>query len=83
MAMPCVLTRLFVPLTVVVLILGGAGLARASLDELAVAQSLASSPAPLLGPINSLGRTGWDCHPEKAARTARLAEAELPDDASR
>jgi len=78
-----VLKRLLLSLAVVVLIAGGASLARASLDELAVAQSLASSPAPLLGPINSLGRTGWDCAPEKAARAARIAEAELPDEASR
>jgi len=81
--MPRVLARFSIPLAVVVLILGGVGLARASLDELAVAQSLSSSPAALLGPINSLGRTGWDCTPEKAARAARVREAELPDDTSR
>jgi hypothetical protein len=78
-----VLARFAVPLITVVLILGGVGLARASLDDLAVAQSLASSPTPLLGPINSLGRTGWDCAPEKAARAARVRAAELPDDTSR
>jgi len=78
-----VLARFAIPLATVVLILGGMGLARASLDDLAVAQSLASSPAALLGPINSLGRSGWDCTPEKAARSARAGGAELPDDASR
>jgi hypothetical protein len=78
-----VLARLLIPLAVVVLICGGMGLARASLDDLAVAQSLASSSASLLGPINALGRTGWDCAPEKAARAARVREAELPDATSR
>ena len=81
--MPRLLARLSVPVFVVVLIFGGAGLARASLDELAMAQSLMSSVPEMLGPINSLGRTGWDCTPEKAARSARAAHAELPDDASR
>jgi hypothetical protein len=81
--MPRVLARFSIPLAVVVLIFGGVGLARASFDELAVAQSLASSPSALLGPINSMGRTGWDCTPEKAARAARVREAELPDDTSR
>ncbi len=67
----------------VVLILGGASLARASLDELAVAQTLTSSTPMLLGPINGLGRVGWDCTPEKAARSTSARDAELPDDASR
>ena len=75
-----VLARFAVPLITVVLILGGVGLARASLDDLAVAQSLASSPTPLLGPINSLGRSGWDCAPEKAARAATPMRAELLSD---
>jgi len=78
-----VLARFSIPLAIVVLILGGMGLARASLDDLAVAQSLASAPASLLGPIDALGRTGWDCVPEKAARAARVRDAELPDDTSR
>jgi len=80
--MPRLLVRLSVPALVVVLIFGGVGLARASLDELALAQSLTSTPE-MLGPINSLGRSGWDCAPEKAARSARPSHAELPDDASR
>jgi hypothetical protein len=81
--MPRLLVRLSVPVLVVVLMFGGAGLARAALDELALAQSLTSATPGMLGPINSLGRTGWDCAPEKAARASRAGHAELPDDASR
>ncbi len=81
--MPRYLARLSVPVLVVVLIFAGVGLARASLDELAMAQTLTSSIPTMLGPINSLGRAGWDCIPEKAARAERASHAELPDDASR
>ncbi len=75
-----VLGRLAFPLAVVVLIGGGVSLARASVDELALAQSWTSSAPALLGPINSLGRAGWDCVAEKAARATRPRDAELPND---
>ena len=81
--MPRLLARLSVPALVVVLMFGVVGLARASLDELALAQALTSTTPSMLGPINSLGRTGWDCTPEKAARSQRAIHAELPDDTSR
>jgi hypothetical protein len=68
---------------VVVLIGAGAGLARASVDELAGVRLVPSAVPSLLGPITSLGRTGWDCAPERAARTASVAHAELPNDADR
>jgi hypothetical protein len=69
-----------IPVAVVVLIAGGAGLARASLDQVSVAESMTSSVPALLGPINSLGRSGWDCAPEKAARAATPMRAELLSD---
>jgi hypothetical protein len=81
--MPPRLVRFATPVAIVVLIFAGASLARASLDELAVAQTFTSSPPALLGPINALGRAGWDCAPEKAARTSDPRAAGLPDDASR
>jgi hypothetical protein len=77
------LRRLAAPAAFVVLILSGMSLARASLDELAVAGALTSSTPMLLGPINGLGRTGWDCAPEKAARAVNARAAELPDDTGR
>jgi hypothetical protein len=76
-------SRVAAPVALVVLILGGAGLAYASLDELSAAQQI-SAPAPdLLGPIDATGRTGWDCPPERAARAGRPHEALLPDDSGR
>ncbi len=59
---------------------GAAGLARASVDELA-AHSLAPSALPaILGPISALGRAGWDCVPERAAQAQLVDHAELPND---
>jgi hypothetical protein len=68
---------------VVVLIGGGAGLARASVDELAGVRLVPSAVPSLLGPISSLGRTGWDCAPERAARATNAAHAELPNESER
>ncbi len=31
-----------------------------------------------LGPIDEQGRTGWNCAPEKAARTQNARDAQLP-----
>jgi hypothetical protein len=75
--------RVAAPVALVVLILGGAGLARASLDELAAAQTLSGATPELLGPIDAGGRTGWDCPPERAARSGRAHEALLPDETGR
>jgi hypothetical protein len=42
--------------------------------------SLLPSDAPaLLGPITESGRTGWDCVPERAARSRDAAPAGLPE----
>ncbi len=34
---------------------------------------------PLLGPITEVGRTGWDCAPEKAATAKTWKAGGLPD----
>jgi hypothetical protein len=39
---------------------------------------LASPQAPLLGPIDEVGRTGWLCRPEVAAGAKHAQKAELP-----
>ena len=60
---------------------GSAGFARASvvaLNDIAK-EGLAPSSAPaLLGPINELGRNGWNCLPEQAVRAKRATTAQLP-----
>ena len=59
---------------------GAAALAKAgSLEELLAGQLVASEPAPLLGPVTSAGRKGWDCKPEHAASASQWRAAELPD----
>ena len=83
MYVPPRLIRVAAPVALVVLTLAGAGLARASLHELAAAQSLSAAAPDLLGPIDAGGRTGWDCPPERAARASHVREAQLPDDAGR
>jgi hypothetical protein len=40
---------------------------------------LPSQPAALLGPITESGRTGWDCAPERAARSRDAAAGGLPE----
>lgn len=62
----------------VVLIGGGAGLARASVDELNGIHLAPSALPAVLGPINARGRAGWDCVPEQAAAASSAARAELP-----
>ena len=58
---------------------GAAALARAgSLEDLLAGQLVASESPPLLGPITSAGRKGWDCKPEHAAGAAEWNAAELP-----
>lgn len=49
-----------------------------SLENLLAGQLTASEPAPLLGPITSAGRTGWDCKPERAAAATQWHAADLP-----
>ncbi|MGH7728985.1 MAG: hypothetical protein ACREM2_09360 [Vulcanimicrobiaceae bacterium] len=59
----------------------GAGFARASvltLDQVADAGLVPSAAPGLLGPINALGRNGWNCLPEHAARSVSAEAAELP-----
>lgn len=67
---------------IVALLLGlGASLAHAAvatLDDLANAQLVPSTQPALLGPINELGRNGWQCLPEKAAQSTAAMKADLP-----
>lgn len=49
-----------------------------SLEEMLAGQLTASEPAPLLGPITSAGRTGWECKPERAAAARAWQAADLP-----
>jgi hypothetical protein len=73
-----ILRRWSVLVAAVVLVGAAAGLARASVDELSQF-SLTPSPLPaLLGPITALGRSGWDCAPERAAGAALVEHADLP-----
>jgi hypothetical protein len=65
------------------LTVASAGFARASivaLDVLANAQLQPSAIPALLGPINELGRNGWQCVPERAAKATGHRDAELPAD---
>ncbi|GAC1307881.1 MAG: hypothetical protein NVSMB19_20850 [Vulcanimicrobiaceae bacterium] len=74
-------SRLAFPIGLALLALGGATLARASVAATGDGEraSLVPSAAPaLLGPINELGRNGWQCAAERAATTMRPAEADLP-----
>jgi hypothetical protein len=71
--------KLFVvTLAFVVASLGIAAAALASLDDLAGVDLVPSVTPSLLGPITEVGRTGWDCAPEKAAMASRWHDAELP-----
>jgi len=71
-------TRVVTLFAVVVLTVAGAGLARASVDELAGLRLTPSAIPSLLGPIDGHGRAGWECAPEQAARATEAAHAELP-----
>lgn len=51
----------------------------ASPQELASGQLVPAAAPALLGPINELGRSGWGCKPEEAARSTDVRSAELPD----
>jgi hypothetical protein len=58
---------------------GGVALAgTASLEESLAGALLPSAAPPLLGPITSSGRTGWDCLPEHAAAAQHWQDALLP-----
>ena len=72
--------RVAFPLALALLGLGGVGFARAAALQLdGLAAGLPSSVAPaLLGPINELGRNGWNCLPERAAVAKTASAAELP-----
>ena len=73
-------SRLFAAgLLAVSLCCGAAALGHAaSLEDLLAGQLIASDPAPLLAPITSAGRKGWDCKPEHAASAQQWRAAELP-----
>lgn len=78
------LTRLVArPILVGLLLLAaaGAGIAWVNADALTggdVQALVPSDPPALLGAINELGRTGWACRPEQAARATTARTAELP-----
>ena len=75
------LVRLAFIAAVALLGVAGGGFARASLttlDQLAGAQLVPSAEPRLLGPINELGRNGWQCFPEQAAAAKTVHDAELP-----
>jgi hypothetical protein len=76
-------TRLAFTIALALLTAGSAGFARASvaaLQDLASSQLQSSATPALLGPINELGRNGWQCAPERAAQAVRGKAAELPPD---
>ncbi len=84
--MPRMKFRLVLVLAAAVLGVGGAGLAHASvqtIDELTSGGLVPSAAPSLLGPINALGRVGWDCVPERTARTTTVRDARLPDASGR
>jgi hypothetical protein len=73
--------RLVFGAVLALLTLASAGFARASVAALdAVPDSqLDASAVPLqLGPINELGRNGWQCVPEHDAKARMAHDAELP-----
>jgi len=47
--------------------------------EPASAQLMPSTAPALLGAINELGRSGWACKPEQAARSVDVGSAQLPN----
>jgi hypothetical protein len=58
---------------------GGVALAgTTSLEESLAGALLPSATPPLLGPITSSGRKGWDCLPERAAAAQHWQDAQLP-----
>jgi hypothetical protein len=65
---------------------GSVGFARASVLAAEAAGDAAFAPPAalaLLGPINELGRNGWHCVPEQAAKAKDPHAAELPTDDGR
>ncbi len=79
--MPRLVVRLAFLVATALLGVAGAGFARASaaaLGDLVTAQLVPSAIPALLGPVNELGRNGWHCVPEQAAKARSAADAELP-----
>jgi hypothetical protein len=73
----------FVFAAALVFAIAGAIVAWANADALTAldVQALVPSESPaLLGPINELGRKGWQCRPERAAASKRATHADLPSD---
>ncbi len=73
--------RLASVLALALLGLGSAGFAYASvaaIDRIESATLSASAPPALLGPVNELGRAGWQCTPEQAALAKKARDAQLP-----
>jgi hypothetical protein len=55
----------------------------ASVEDLLAGGLLPSTMPPLLEPITSEGRKGWDCKPEHAAEAQHWHAANLPADPAR
>ena len=75
------LVRLVFVSTVALLGAGSVGFARASIvaiGDLAYGPFAPSAIPALLGPINELGRNGWQCRPEQAVQATKASSAALP-----
>jgi hypothetical protein len=61
------------------LLAAGSTFVSAAQDSLDVFMHSAASGAnlPLLGPIDEVGRNGWNCTPERAAQSPALSDAGL------
>ena len=62
-----------------ILLTAALGLTHAAAQSLeALADPTWSVRLGLLGPIDELGRNGWDCEPERAAKARAIRDADLP-----
>ncbi|GAC1403705.1 MAG: hypothetical protein NVSMB64_05830 [Candidatus Velthaea sp.] len=75
--------RIAVLLTLLLAVAAAAGVAvgaEATLEQLGRGALSPSVQPGLLAPISEVGRTGWDCMPEKAAGSKTAHGAGLPGD---
>ncbi len=81
MTMPRMPLRLALTLALALVGVGSVGFAYASvsaIDGIGTDTLTASAPPALLGPVNELGRNGWQCTPEQAALAKKARNAQLP-----
>ena len=63
-----------------ILLTAALGLTYAAAQSLeTLADSTWSVRLGLLGPIDEVGRNGWDCEPERAAKARAIRDADLPN----